>query len=1019
MLPITRLLVDGHWRTALVDSGCTDNIIHLSCCERFVKRSVTVTTVGDEKLSCNGVGQVTVETSSGQMAEISVLVMEKEPLGVDMILGMDGISALGGVSVKSPAEVVFCGGAVVPEADLSVDAPDYKVQFDRRERIWKVSWKWSAGSAPEYLKNQVAMYNIPEGIRAEFDGELRQWVANGWLVRYDESRLGPPRGLIPLMAVDQPNKQKVRPVMDYRELNSHITAHTAEADVCAEQLRRWRRRGENVAVVDLRRAYLQLHVDERLWPFQTVMLDGERFCLTRMGFGLSVAPEVMRAVVKTILEQDPLVERGVLGFVDDLLVDESIVDAEHVIDHFRRFGLDCKPPVRAADGARVLGLRVSSGRDGLQWARDSPVEAPPARLTRRAVFSWCGKIVSHFPVCGWLRPAAAWLKRRVNGLTRGWDDEVEDDALRDQMQDVSTRIAECDPVRGSWCVNGHAAVVWVDASSLAEGVVITTPEGCTIEDASWLRRDESSHINLSELDAAVRGLNLAVAWGMKDVELRTDSVNVHRWLSDALTGRARLRTKAQSELLIRRRVGIVRQLVEELSLSVSVTLVRSCENRADALTRVPGEWLRADHHATVAAAVVVPAGETLLAAIRDVHERAGHPGVRKTLYFARRDVTRSVRRADVQLVVSRCDICQSIDPAPVQLPHGSLEVSGLWERLAIDITHYQSQSYLSLIDCGPSRFCLWGLLRRPDAEAVTEFLNRVFCERGAPCEILCDNDTVFRGHRFAAFAAKWGIALRFRAAYAPAGNGIIERNHRTVKVIAARKRCSIEEAVHIYNITPRDGENEEESPASGVYRYRVRDCVQHADRSLEGAAEDVHQPVGGLVVGEPVWVRQQGSRCTDRSRPGIVTAVLSPWVVEVDGVPRHVKDLRRRQGVSVHRNGAAAQRGVTQCSAGPAVDDPPLLITTSVAAPDSAAVVAGDSAVAVGGAPGSVATVAPAASSAGTSSAVSTPAAVGAAPETSSVDPGTTDRSGPRRSARRPVEVKRFCCEFGYCVDSQ
>ena len=102
------------------------------------------------------------------------------------------------------------------------------------------------------------------------------------------------------MAIEQSNKQKVRPVMDYREFHYYITAHTAEADVCAEQLRRQRRRGKNVTIVDLRRAYLQLHVDERLWPFQTVLIDGTRYCLTRMGFGLSVAPEVMRAVVKMI-----------------------------------------------------------------------------------------------------------------------------------------------------------------------------------------------------------------------------------------------------------------------------------------------------------------------------------------------------------------------------------------------------------------------------------------------------------------------------------------------------------------------------------------------------------------------------------------------------------------------------------------------------------------------------------------------------------------------------------------------
>ena len=60
------------------------------------------------------------------------------------------------------------------------------------------------------MKNQTAAYRIPfpEDIRADFDGELAQWVSNGWLFPYDEARLGPPHGLIPLMAVNQPNKQK-------------------------------------------------------------------------------------------------------------------------------------------------------------------------------------------------------------------------------------------------------------------------------------------------------------------------------------------------------------------------------------------------------------------------------------------------------------------------------------------------------------------------------------------------------------------------------------------------------------------------------------------------------------------------------------------------------------------------------------------------------------------------------------------------------------------------------------------
>lgn len=46
--------------------------------------------------------------------------------------------------------------------------------------------------------------------------------------------------------------------------------------------------------------------------------------------------------------------------------------------------------------------------------------------------------------------------------------------------------------------------------------------------------------------------------------------------------------------------------------------------------------------------------------------------------------------------------------------------------------------------------------------------------------------------------------MHFQGAYAPSGNGGVERSHRTVKVIAARKGCSIAEAVYPYNITPRD-----------------------------------------------------------------------------------------------------------------------------------------------------------------------------------------------------------------------
>jgi len=58
--------------------------------------------------------------------------------------------------------------------------------------------------------------------------------------------------------------------------------------------------------------------------------------------------------------------------------------------------------------------------------------------------------------------------------------------------------------------SGHS-VVWTDASSLGIGVVLDVG-GRIVEDASWLRKEaDHSHINVAELEAVAKGINLAIA----------------------------------------------------------------------------------------------------------------------------------------------------------------------------------------------------------------------------------------------------------------------------------------------------------------------------------------------------------------------------------------------------------------------------------------------------------------------------------------------------------------------------
>ena len=132
------------------------------------------------------------------------------------------------------------------------------------------------------------------------------------------------------MAVIQQNKGKVRPVLDFRELNTRVDAFTADTDVSADRLREWRKQGVNVSVIDLEKAYLQIRIHHSLWPYQTIVFKGRRYCLTHLGFGLNVAPLIMKAVLKCVLSQDSVVKAGTSAYIDDILLNEDIVTVERV-----------------------------------------------------------------------------------------------------------------------------------------------------------------------------------------------------------------------------------------------------------------------------------------------------------------------------------------------------------------------------------------------------------------------------------------------------------------------------------------------------------------------------------------------------------------------------------------------------------------------------------------------------------------------------------------------------------------
>ena len=234
-LPIAAVRVDGTRLDALMDTGCSVSVAHASCCKSWRRRDVRILTVGGREHRCEGMGVVCLRLNGGATVNIDMYVVSSKSLGFSLILRMNGILALGGVTVNREWEVTFgvestpvCAAA---SAVPTIDERDFSVTHDTVSNVWVASWKWTVGTEPEVLQNRMNEYSVSRKVRTLYEEELRMWIEDGWLIPYDERQHGPAKGLIPLMAVVQQNKAKVRLATDFRKLNTHISAFTAKSDV--------------------------------------------------------------------------------------------------------------------------------------------------------------------------------------------------------------------------------------------------------------------------------------------------------------------------------------------------------------------------------------------------------------------------------------------------------------------------------------------------------------------------------------------------------------------------------------------------------------------------------------------------------------------------------------------------------------------------------------------------------------------------------------------------------------------
>ena len=179
----------------------------------------------------------------------------------------------------------------------------------------------------------------------------------------------------------------------------------------------------------------------------------------------------------------------------------------------------------------------------------------------------------------------------------------------------------------------------------------------------------------------LKGVNLAVGWGIRVFDVVTDSRTVFCWLKD-IVAEEKVRTRGLGEALVRRRLGLLSDVIREYDLEISPQFVRSEMNKADRLTRIPRQW-------TSISCFSATGGTDEGRLLQRVHEIT-HCGVDKTHYLMKvchPDV--SVDRESVKKVVDKCLRCRSIEPIPVRWEGGELSVCENGVRISCDVTHYK------------------------------------------------------------------------------------------------------------------------------------------------------------------------------------------------------------------------------------------------------------------------------------------------------------------------------------------
>ncbi|KAI0978081.1 hypothetical protein GJ496_011971 [Pomphorhynchus laevis] len=185
-------------------------------------------------------------------------------------------------------------------------------------------------------------------------------------------------------------------------------------------------------------------------------------------------------------------------------------------------------------------------------------------------------------------------------------------------------------------------------------------------------------------------------------------------------------TRGLGQALVRRRVSLLHQILEEYEIDAAIEKIESAQNKAYVLSRIPKAWIKST-------ACCLASCDERLRTLR-THSENHHQGVERTLYLANRVFPdhKFRRSKSVEIIIS-CDRCLRIDPSSIcwevylkVSPCSPADQIYSYEfRLPVSVKQHESNTVVHDFSHGDAVY-----VRPPGSRCFTEWPMQVFIRSG-------------------------------------------------------------------------------------------------------------------------------------------------------------------------------------------------------------------------------------------------------------------------------------------------